>query len=62
MCICEIEMLNKATAKITEEQHSFLRRKCNQNFYRRGGLFRLNSYTQNDVSIAIVLITRAKIR
>ena len=49
-------MLNKATAKITEEQHSFLRCKCNQNFYRKG-LFGLNSYTQNAVSIAIVLIT-----
>ena len=52
-------MLNKATAKITEEQHSFLRRKCNQNFdgFYRKGLFGLNSYTQNAVSIAIVLIT-----
>ena len=50
--------------KITEEQHSFLRRKCNQNFdgFYRKGLFGLNSYTQNAVSIAIVLITRAKIR
>ena len=47
-------MLNKATAKITEEQHSFLRRKCNQNF---DGFLYDEFIHSNAVSIAIVLIT-----